>query len=809
MNRGVGGSPAEPSETGVSWSNGLIVLRDGRLFGPGLESLVERFLGRVFRVEGVTSVTVDRGHRTATIRHEAVAGGTAGLLRRLVAIMRGDDPGATLAPSFVRGEVRGDLTEYLRGPILPACVVLFDGPGRLRLRIGLLRGKPGLAQRVERLLETVPGVRSVSAGPWIGRLLVQYDPSRLPRGRLLVAIGEAFHGPDVWSRSLPEPVPLGFTAVNATLGVAVAGHFLMPALQPLSAVLLVATNLGTFRIALRELRSGRFGLPVLYTAIVATTVASGQFITSALMTWFFRYWHRRHRRELATERHRLLHACLPLPGLVRLHGAGETDVLVEAEQIRPGDRLIVAVDEAIPADGRVVGGEGVVDEQSLCGTDGATRKRAGDSVLAGSVVLSGELIVEVEHGVAQTRAAAIGRALVAATSPTPGNSAPTRHAEAFASRAVGPTLATAGFGFLVGDLASVGAILRPDYATGPALGVPLAVLRNVALCARSGVIVNDPTVFARLAEIDLVVIDDHPALKRAGLELAGVVGPANVAEILRYAASAYRHLDDERSPALRAACLEGSIHLLNLRPTDLRGGVTIQHGARRVKVSPSSQGRGVEGPLTVEVNGSPIGVVSFRRGARLEAAEVVRRLRGAGPIQVALVTERPASEAARLAADLGVNQLRGGLSLEGKAEFLRDCRVRGLKAAFVGDCRHNARAAAAAAVTIDLAGNGAPHREATEADVQVFGDRLDRLVTLWDAGRSHTERVRSDNAWVVAPNLFCVAGAFLFGFSGLTVVALSNLGTYNVYSRAAGDLKTLGAGDHRPSQRTRHPASPA
>ena len=44
---------------------------------------------------------------------------------------------------------------------------------------------------------------------------------------------------------------------------------------------------------------------------------------------------------------------------------------------------------------------------------------------------------------------------------------------------------------------------------------------------------------------------------------------------------------------------------------------------------------------------------------------------------------------------------------------------------------------------------------------------------------------------VAVPNLFCVAGAFLFGFSGLTAVMISNLGTLALYRRAVGSLREL------------------
>ncbi len=782
---------ATPPAPRVTWADGVVVLRDDSLFGSGGESLTARFLSRVFRVEGVISVAIDRARGTASICHENLAGGRAGLLSRLAEAVRGDDSPEP-SPPFVRGVLRGACTEYHRGPILPACDVRFDGPGRLRLRIGVLQGQPALAERTERLLQTVPGVRAVSAGSWLGRLLVQYDPAVLPRKRLLDLIGESIYGPDVWTRSLPEPPAVKTAAVNATLGVALLEQFAVPALIPVSALLLVGMNLKTFRTAWLQLRSRRAGLPVLYTAIVVTTLATGQFVSSALMTWFFCYWNRRSRRDLATERHRLLDGCLPLPGLVRLRSAGGAEVLVEAEHVRPGDRVLVSADEAIPVDGRIVGGEAIVDERSLRGTDGATRKRVGDAVLAGSFVLAGELIIAVERAVEQTRAAILGRALVTATSPEAGRSAPTRKAEVFAERAVGPTLATAGVGLLIGDLASVGAILRPDYATGPGVGASLEILRDVSNCARRGMIIRDASVFDRLAQVDLIVLDDHPTFARAGLAVAGVQSRAAENEILRYAASAYRYLDDPRSPALLEACRARGVHLLDLPPVSLqvKGGVTVRHGNLMIRVGEKTSRRGEIGSLLVEANGATVGVVSFRKGTSPEAAMVVRRLREAGAPTFAMLSERSTREIAPLAARLGVNQLRGGLGPGGKAEFLRACRQRGVKTAFVGNCRRNAEAAAEASLTIDLAGASDSDLAAgSPSDVQLLCDRLDRLELLWEIARSHVEGSRIGRAWIVGPNLACVAGAFLFGFTGLTAVAITNLGTFGVYNRAAGSLR--------------------
>ena len=74
----------------------------------------------------------------------------------------------------------------------------------------------------------------------------------------------------------------------------------MPALLPACAILLVGSNLDTFSAAWHQLRHGKLGLPVLYAGIVGATLASGQFIASAAMSWMLVFWRRRYQADLNT-----------------------------------------------------------------------------------------------------------------------------------------------------------------------------------------------------------------------------------------------------------------------------------------------------------------------------------------------------------------------------------------------------------------------------------------------------------------------------------------------------------------------------
>ena len=86
-----------------------------------------------------------------------------------------------------------------------------------------------------------------------------------------------------------------------------------PAALPVAAALLVFINLGTFRAASRQIGHGQVGLPVLYSTIVVMTLASGSFLSAAMMFFSFRYWERRHRHDIAEHNTALLHEIHPCP----------------------------------------------------------------------------------------------------------------------------------------------------------------------------------------------------------------------------------------------------------------------------------------------------------------------------------------------------------------------------------------------------------------------------------------------------------------------------------------------------------------
>jgi P-type E1-E2 ATPase len=667
-------------------------------------------------------------------------------------------------------------------------------PGRIRIRHDAIRDRER-AHRIEAELAATHGVIQAHARPLTSGLLVHYDPAALTQ-RHLLRILEGLTEPSTCPAPAGHLPPARFGMVNVSLAVSVAAELAIPALLPVSAVLLVATSVREVREAWRELRRRRIGLPVLFTAIHVGTMISGSFVVAALMGWMYQFWRHRHREAQRELRRQLLASFTQRPRFGRLC-IGGTEVEVPADRLQPGDRIVVEEGEMVPADGWLAGGFAVVDERPIRGFAGLTRKEAGDPVHAGSFAFEGRLYLEVSGPAAATQAARLGQELAVAITSAPTEFALSAQGEAFARRAVGPTLAAAGFGLAVGDLTTAAAILQPDYATGPGLGMSMESLRDIADSAREGIVVRDPSAFHRIASADVFLFDHGRALEYAGLEVREVRQLDGVAEddILRLAASAFADLADERSPALYAECASRRVIVRRHPQPRYRGPeITLRDGSRSITLRDRRGTEPTADPapaLDVATDGRPVGRITFGRSTRPRAAEAIRELRRHGPLAIGLLSDRPDPEAASLAGALGMDFHLGGLSSEGKAEAVRACRRRGLRVAYIGDCRPEPDAARAADVAISLADPVDPAND--PAQVLVLRPDLDWAAGLRDRARSHVDRVRSVQGFVLIPNLACVAGAFFLGFTSLSAVLLTNLGTLAVYNGLPHRLYSPGA----------------
>jgi cation transport ATPase len=195
--------------------------------------------------------------------------------------------------------------------------------------------------------------------------------------------------------------------------------------------------------------------------------------------------------------------------------------------------------------------------------------------------------------------------------------------------------------------------------------------------------------------------------------------------------------------------------------------------------------------LMVGINGRVAGLIHFGRSNRLEAISALNQLRATANLQIGILSDEPLPSLAWLAESLGVDFQVGNQSPDDRVRLLRNFRRRGLKVAYVGDCRNDPRMVIEAHVAVSLVGNDADRPEEDPAPVWLLESRLSRLAELSEIARIHRRRVRVAHGYALIPNILCVAGAFAWGFTSLASVVISNLGTYGVYARTRASIRRL------------------
>ena len=746
------------------------------------------FLGRTFACPVVQRVTVNARAGTAEIWLLPAAVSLSAAVAELARAIRGELSGP---PAVVPRDCldRACVTVERLGWRLVTWRVGSDRPDLLRLRHPRLRRDRLLARRLERMLVAIPGVKEVHLTTWTADLVVRFDQQRLDTETLLAVLQ---HAVDEQAGTPLAASPLEMANTSATLGVAALADFVVPALAPVSACLLVGNNLRTFSAVGGDIRRRRIGMPTLATAIILGTLATGQFLASGIMAWSYDFWKRRHRRDIEAERRLLLDDAIPLPTCAQLSRGSGTDQVQPLEAFVVGDRLRLAIWDVVPVDGVVRSGGGVVDERCVRGIAGGRAVRVGDRLLAGTMLLAGELELEATAAATDSRIVRIAKMLGEATLYRPGRMAPTAQAERFAEEMAGPALATAGLGLLAGDVTTAVAIMRPDYASGEAVAVSFEDLDAVACGLASGFLLSSAAAVDALAAAEILVVVEHPGLTERGLELVGLeTSLPDQREAVRWAASLARHLACDRRTALADEARKRRCVLVD-PPVDSFGdaaglAVTCRHGGRTFVLREAAAAAGCPTGLMLEIDSLPVARFSFRESPR-RRCQITEKLRELKPIRTVLHAAESAGSVAAASGrftDLGFDEIRSGTDPAAVAATVRAIHQAGGRVAVAGPTEAIRQAAKLADVAIDLGADGELAPLSAAVGMVSLSGRLDTLPTLVAAAGQRKARLAAARRLSIIPNVACVFGAFFLGFTSLVAAVVTNLGTLSIYSRSA------------------------
>ncbi len=555
----------------------------------------------------------------------------------------------------------------------------------------------------------------------------------------------------------------GFAAANVMLlSVSVwAGHVqdmgpatrdLMHWISALIAVPAIAyAGRPFFRPALAALAARRVNMdvPISLAVLLATGMslvqtATGQphaYFDSAVTLLFFlligRYLDARSRGRARQVAANLL--ALRARAVTVVDAAGGTRIVAPSE-VRVGMAVLVGAGERIPVDGRVVSGQSDLDTAPITGESVPRPARCGDTVLAGTVNLTGPLRVAVTSVGEDTVLAEILRLVEAAEQGRARHVAlADRVARLYAPAVHSLALVTFLGWWLVLDAGVQAALLNAIAVliiTCPcalALAVPAVQVAAAGRLLRGGVLIKSATALERLASVDTVVFDKTGTLTAGRPQLLrdGGWNDDDLAAAAALAATSRHPL--ARALALAVPGVAAANSVEEVPGSGLRCGEVLLGSRDWCGVTAESEAEGPE--LWLARPGMIPVRFAFRDAPRPDAESVVAALLGAGYRVELLSGDRPLAVAA-LAGRLGIARWRGGCTPAEKAAHLARLAREGRRVLMVGDGLNDAPALGHAQISmspadaVDIAQNA--------ADVVFQGDRLAPVPeTIGVARRSH------------------------------------------------------------------------
>ena len=493
-------------------------------------------------------------------------------------------------------------------------------------------------------------------------------------------------------------------------------------------------------------------------------------------------------RRSATDSVRALLSAIPDQATKVVDGMNQ---IVPTHTLRPGDTVVVAAGERIPADG-ILRSTASIDNSTLTGESLPVELVPGDKVSAGATSLAGAITIELTSSAGTSRLSRIADLVREATAQkTELGSLTDKISSIFVPSVIVISVITyLAWALIVGDTvrAFEAAVAVLVIACPCALGiaVPMSLVVATSLGTKKSVVIRNPDSLRRLAKIQRVVFDKTGTLTDGKLQIVRAVGLGGV--------TAKEAL--EKAAAVEAGSKHPIALALGATKTKLSATDIQEHPGRGVSGVIDSTLVFVERPATFEnqheldaelakAGANTLVVVSWegwahglielsdqpRHGARAAVARLAEL--GLGTTMLSGDNERRVAE---IAEQLGIADYVSEASPEAKLEYLRQHQ----NVVMVGDGINDVAALSTADIGIAM-GSGAQAAQAASA-ITVLDDDPTKIPYAIELGKKTYRNILQNLGWAFGYNALLIPVAALgllnpmlagvaMAFSSVSVVA--------------------------------------
>jgi heavy metal translocating P-type ATPase len=667
--------------------------------------------------------------------------------------------------------------------------IIYDQPGRLRLRSGMYAFTEQQGYSLAALLRQNPAVLSVEVTWRNCGILIYYKEGC--REEILQLVSSICQKdlieiePQEEDQSAKLDTDFQMNLVK-TAGYHFARKLFLPVLLNNGWILYRSAQY--IARGIKELWNHRLNVEVLDAASILASLAQRDCKTASSVMFLLNisslleeYTHKRTHNALARS------LSINVDQVWRVDG--DTDTLVPMADIHVNDWIRVRSGNLIPVDGRVIDGEAMINEASMTGESLAVAKRADSSVYAGTVLEEGSLVIQVTALSDESRIAQIMDMIDHSEALKAGVQSQAEHlADAIVPYSF---LGAIGVFAITRNLTKALSVLMVDYSCAIKLSTPIAVISAMKEASDHGILIKGGKYFEIFSEADTIVFDKTGTITESCPKLDKVIpfGKYTRDEVLRISACLEEHFPHSVARAIvKQAEVEGLVH------EELHAEVeyVVAHGIsskigdkkcligsyhfiaedehirvtqkQRMEIEAAAQGRSV---IYLTIGKSLAGVLLIYDPPRPEAKAVIQDLYKEGIKRIYMLTGDSENAARAVAEEIGVTDYQAQVLPEDKANIIGSLRSDKTKLIMVGDGINDSPALAAADVSVAMQDASDLAREV--ADITLLHNNLEDIVFLRRLSNAMLQRIKGNYRFIVTFN----TGLLVSGLAGLISPAVS------------------------------------
>lgn len=628
------------------------------------------------------------------------------------------------------------------------------------------------ADKADAYLKSIRGIDDVTVYERTGDLIIYYSFDRSELIRILAHF--SFENDEVKNIEIVGTARLVQREYEEKLIMTITLRYFRKIFYPLPLRIALAyiKSIKYILKALKSLAKGQLNVSVLDAVAITVSLIRGDFETASSVMFLLKigeileeWTHKKSVSDLANTMSLGIEK-------VWLKNKKNEEVLVSANKVNVGDKIVLRTSNMIPLDGEVTDGGVTVNQSAITGESVAVNKTVGSLVYAGTVVESGECIIKVTQINGQGKYDRIVKMIEDSEKL---KSSLESKASNLADRLVPFSLFGTIFTYAITrNVTKALSILMVDYSCALKLTMPVAVLSAINECSNYNATVKGGKYLEALSKANVIVFDKTGTLTNAQPKVADIItfGNNDKAEMLRLAACLEEHFPHSVANAVvNEAKARGLDHDEQHSKVEyiVAHGISSLVGDEKVVVGSyhfvfedenctvpqDEQDKFNTIPneyshLYMAINRKLVAVICIEDPIKDHVKQTLDDLRTNGIDKIVMMTGDSERTAKAVAEKLGIDEYHAEVMPEDKAMFIEKMQTDGNSVIMVGDGINDSPALSKADVGIAISSGAAIAREI--ADITVSSDDLNSLVTLKEISNLLMARIRSNYRSIMSFN---------------------------------------------------------